>query len=102
MNSGKETARTIHARLKILGRSLLSEQNSVQYYQTLLDKTPSETEEQLGERKMYEDLHAQEESHVQWIRDQIEYWAKQLKALGNQQTSRSRREHRAQAMPEGL
>lgn len=81
MDSGKETIRTIQARLKVLNKSLISEENSVQYYQTLLEKTPADTEEQIGERRMYEDLHAEETKHVQIIRDLIAYWEKELKAL---------------------
>jgi rubrerythrin len=81
MDSGKETIQTIQARLKVLSKSLISEENSVQYYQTLLEKTPSDTEEQIGERRMYQELHDEENKHVQTIRDLITHWEQQLKAL---------------------
>lgn len=81
MNYGNETVQSIHARLKVLKQSLVSEKNSVQYYQTLLDKTPADSEERLGERRMYEDLKQEETKHVQWIQDQILHWERQLKML---------------------
>jgi rubrerythrin len=81
MDKGEETKATIQARLKILKRSLVSEENSVQYYQTLLKNTAPETDEKIGERRMYEDLQAEEKKHVQVIQDLIKHWEKELEKL---------------------
>jgi rubrerythrin len=81
MDKGKETKITIQARLKVLNKSLVSEENSVQYYQTLLQNTASDSDEKIGERRMYEDLQAEEKKHVQVIRDMIQHWESELKNL---------------------
>ena len=78
MDQGEENKTTIQARLKILNKSLVSEENSVQYYQTLLKNTPPDSDEKIGERRMYEDLQAEEEKHVQAIRDMIQYWENRM------------------------
>jgi hypothetical protein len=76
MDKGEENKSTIQARLKILNKSLVSEENSVQYYQTLLENTAQDSDEKIGEYRMYEDL--QEKKHVQVIRDMIQYWEDKL------------------------
>ncbi len=81
MEQGEENKTTIQARLKILNKSLVSEENSVQYYQTLLKNTAPDSDEQIGERRMYEDLQAEEEKHVQTIREMIQHWEDQLKKI---------------------
>lgn len=81
MDQGEETKGAIEARLKILNKSLVSEENSVQYYQTLLENTGSESEEKIGEQRMYEDLRAEEKKHVQVIRDMIAHWEHKLKKI---------------------
>jgi rubrerythrin len=81
MDTREETKTTIQARLKILNKSLVSEENSVQYYQTLLDNTPSDSEEKIGEWRMYEELQTEEKKHVEVIRGMITHWENQLKAM---------------------
>ena len=81
MNSSKETEATIKSRLNILKKGLISEENSVQYYQSLLLKTPDVTEDQIGARRMYQDLMDEESKHVDRFRELIEYWENQLKEL---------------------
>ena len=82
MDQGEETKTTIQARLKVLNKSLLSEENSVQYYQTLLENTPRAGEEEIGERRMYEDLREEEKKHVKVIQDMIQNWERELKKSG--------------------
>ena len=60
MDQEEENKTTIQARLKVLNKSLVSEENSVQYYQTLLKNTAPDSDEKIGERRMYEDLQAEE------------------------------------------
>ncbi len=79
MDKGEETKTTIQARLKVLNKSLVSEENSVQYYQTLLENTAQDSDEKIGERRMYGGLQAEEKKHVQVIRDLIKYWENKLK-----------------------
>ena len=79
MDKGEENKTTIQARLKVLHKSLVSEENSVQYYQTLLKNTAQDSDEKIGERRMYEDLRAEEKKHVQVIRDLIQHWETELK-----------------------
>ena len=81
MDKGKENKATIQARLRVLQKSLVSEENSVQYYQTLLKNTPEDSDEKIGERRMYEDLQAEEKKHVQVIRDLLKHWENELKQL---------------------
>ncbi len=51
-----ESNESIQARLNVLSKALISEENSVQYYEGLLGKTQDNTEESLGTRRMYEGL----------------------------------------------
>lgn len=81
MDTGEETKATIQARLRILNKSLVSEENSVQYYQTLMDNTPFDSGEKTGERRMYADLQTEEKKHVEVIRGMITHWENQLKAI---------------------
>lgn len=81
MDKGEENKNTIQARLKVLNKSLVSEENSVQYYQTLLENTAPDSDEKIGERRMYEDLQAEERKHVQTLRDMIQLWESKLKGL---------------------
>ncbi len=81
MNQGEETKTTIQGRLKVLSKSLLSEENSVQYYQTLLENTSQDSEEKIGERRMYEDLKEEEKQHVKVIQGMIKHWEGELDKL---------------------
>ena len=83
MSPKEETVKTIQARLNILKKSLVSEENSVQYYQTLIEKTPQDTEEEIGERRMYEDLLNEEKTHVQTFNNLIAHWEKRLDETTN-------------------
>ncbi len=76
-----ESKESIQARLNVLSKALISEENSVQYYEGLLEKTPENTEGDLGTRRMYEDLRDEEKRHVATIRSLIEYWKVQLRQL---------------------
>ncbi|MGV7221306.1 MAG: hypothetical protein ACQ9MH_07265 [Nitrospinales bacterium] len=79
----EETAKTIQARLNVLKKSLVSEENSVQYYQALIGKTPQDTEENIGTCRMYEDLHEEEKKHVKTIQDLLTHWENRLETLKN-------------------
>ncbi len=81
MNAQKETKNTIQGRLNVLRKSLVSEENSVQYYQTLIANTPEDTEENIGSRRMYEDLKEEEKQHVEKIQSLIDYWEKEWDKL---------------------
>jgi rubrerythrin len=81
MNKAEENKATIQARLKVLNKSLVSEENSVQYYQTLLENTATDSDEKIGERRMYEELQTEEKKHVQVIRDMIQLWEGKLKNM---------------------
>jgi rubrerythrin len=78
MDKGEENKTTIQARLKILSKSLVSEENSVQYYQTLLENTAQDSDEKIGEYRMYKDLQEEENKHVQVLQDMIRYWEEKL------------------------
>lgn len=81
MDTEEENKITIQARLKVLNKSLVSEENSVQYYQTLLENTAPDSDEKIGERRMYEDLQIEERKHVQVLRDMIQHWESRLKNI---------------------
>lgn len=81
MDQVRETKTTIQARLNVLNKSLLSEENSVQYYQTLLENTSQDNEEKIGEWRIYEDLQTEEKKHVKAIKDMIQRWERELKKI---------------------
>ena len=81
MTNEKETVGTIKGRLEILYKGVISEENSVQYYETLIEKTPGEPEEELGKRRMYEDLKQEELKHVEKFRSLIKHWEEKLEQL---------------------
>ena len=78
-----ETKESIQARLNVLSKSLVGEENSVAYYETLLEKTPSDTEENLGTRRMYAELRDEEKKHVTTLQSFMEHWESELKKLEN-------------------
>ena len=81
MESEKETLGTIQGRLEILYKGVISEENSVQYYETLIEKTSGDSEEETGKRRMYEDLKKDEEKHVERFRSLIQHWEEKLREL---------------------
>lgn len=78
MESYKETPETVQARLDVLRKGIVSEENSVNYYQTLVEKTPEDTDANIGMRRMYSELMLEEEKHVERFRELIEIWEKRL------------------------
>ena len=56
MDANQETVKSVTGRLNVLRKGLVSEGNSVQYYQTLVEKTPEDSEENIGARRMYEEM----------------------------------------------
>jgi len=81
MESEKETVSTIQGRLEILYKGVISEENSVQYYETLMEKISGDSEEEIGKRRMYEDLKQEEEKHVESFRSLIQHWEEKLHEL---------------------
>jgi rubrerythrin len=81
MEQNFETVDTVQGRLEVLNKSLISEENSVQYYETLLEKTPSDSEQNIGRRCIYEELHQEEKKHVATIQTLLDYWKSKLDEL---------------------
>jgi len=81
MTEQEETIESIRGRLNILNKGLVSEENSVQYYETLLEKTPTDTQENIGIRRMYEELKQEEILHVEKFNSLIKHWNERLKTL---------------------
>jgi rubrerythrin len=81
MENEKETVGTIQGRLEILYKGVISEENSVQYYESLIEKTPGDSEEELGQRRMYADLKQEELKHVERFRVLIKHWEEMLAKL---------------------
>ena len=81
MEPDKETPETIQARLDILRKGIVSEENSVNYYQALIEKTPEDSDANIGIRRMYSDLMLEEKKHVERFRELIIQWEQQLKDL---------------------
>jgi len=82
MEFDEETIASVQGRLNILRKGIVSEENSVNYYKTLLEKTPEDTEENIGVRRMYSDLMEEEKQHVERFRELINLWENKLKELG--------------------
>ena len=83
MESNKETHGTVQGRLEVLRKGIVSEENSVNYYQTLIDKTPEDSDVNEGMRRMYYDLMLEEKKHVERFRELISQWDKKLKDFEN-------------------
>jgi rubrerythrin len=82
METQKETVKTIQGRLTVLRKSLVGEENSVQYYLVLHEKTPDDkTEETLGIRRMYRDLCEEEKKHVLTLKSLIAFWEDELRKM---------------------
>ena len=81
MEANQETVKSVTGRLNVLRKGLVSEGNSVQYYQTLVEKTPEDSEENIGARRMYEEMIHEEKKHVEKFEDLIRRWEDKLKEL---------------------
>jgi rubrerythrin len=81
MEFDEETIKSVQGRLNILRKGIVSEENSVNYYKTLLEKTPEDSEENIGIRRMYADLMEEEKQHVERFRELISQWENKLKEL---------------------
>jgi rubrerythrin len=84
METNKETQETIESRLDVLRKGIISEENSVNYYQTLIEKTAEDSDSNIGKRRMYEELMLEEKKHVERFQELIEKWQQALKDLENQ------------------
>jgi rubrerythrin len=84
METNKETLATVQSRLDVLRKGLISEENSVNYYQTLVDKTPEDSEANIGMRRMYHDLMLEERNHVARFQELILKWEQTLKEIESQ------------------
>jgi len=81
MESEKETVGIIQARLEILYKGVISEENSVQYYESLIEKSSGDSEEEIGKRRMYEELRQEELKHVEKFKSLILHWEEKLRQL---------------------
>ncbi len=81
MENEKETVGSIQGRLEILYKGVISEENSVQYYETLIEKISGNSEEEIGQRKMYEELRQEEIKHVEKFKSFILHWEEKLRQL---------------------
>ncbi len=78
MEFNTETPGTVQGRLDILRKGIVSEENSVNYYQALVDKTLEDTDINKGMRRMYYDLMLEEKKHVARFRELITQWEQKL------------------------
>ena len=83
MESNKENLGTVQGRLDVLRKGIVSEENSVSYYQTLVNKTPEDSDVKKGMRRMYYDLMLEEKKHVERFRELISQWEQKLKDFEN-------------------
>jgi len=81
MENENETTATIQARLEILYKGVISEENSVQYYETLIEKSAGNSDEAIGQRHMYEELKQEELKHVEKFKSLITHWEEALGKL---------------------
>ena len=81
MEPNKEAPESIEGRLGLLCKGIVSEENSVNYYQTLIDKTPENLEVNKGFGRMYYDLMLEERNHVARFHELISFWEKNLEKL---------------------
>jgi rubrerythrin len=81
MESDDETPETVKARLDVLRKGIISEENSVNYYQTLIDKTSEDSDSNIGMRRMYYELMMEEKLHVKRFHELILKWENRYKAF---------------------
>jgi rubrerythrin len=81
METNKETLASVQSRLDVLRKGIISEENSVNYYLTLIEKTPEDSEVNIGKCRMYYDLMLEEKKHVEHFGDLIYKWEQILKEL---------------------
>ena len=81
MEYDDETPETVKARLEVLRKGIISEENSVNYYQTLIDKTPEDSDANIGMRRMYYDLMMEEKLHVKRFYELILKWENRYKTF---------------------
>ncbi len=79
METNKETALTIQSRLDVLRKGLIGEENSVNYYQTLVEKLAEDSEVNIGMRRMYYELMLEEKKHVAHFETLILQWENKLR-----------------------
>ena len=79
MESNKENLGTVQGRLDVLRKGIVSEENSVCYYQALVNKTPEDSDVKKGMRRMNYDLMLEEKKHVTCFRELISKWEQKLK-----------------------
>ncbi len=81
MKQKLETIESVQGRLEVLEKSLVSEENSVQYYETLLEKISDDSDRDIGRCHMYEELLQEEKKHVATIQALLDYWKAKLEEL---------------------
>jgi rubrerythrin len=79
MEFDKETPETVQARLDVLRKGIISEENSVNYYKSIVDKSPEDSDTNIGMKRMYDDLLLEEKQHVERFRELILIWEHRLK-----------------------
>ena len=53
MEFDKETPETVQARLGVLRKGIISEENSANYYKSIVDKSPEDSDTNIGMKRMY-------------------------------------------------
>ena len=79
MEFDKETPETVQAQFGVLRKGIISEKNYANYYKSIVDKSPEDSDTNIGMKRMYEDLLLEEKQHVERFRDLILIWENRLK-----------------------
>ena len=79
MEFDKETPETVQARFGLLRKGIISEENSANYYKSIVDKSPEDSDTNIGMKRMYQDLLLEEKQHVERFRELILKWENRLK-----------------------
>ena len=63
----------------MLRKVIISEENSVNYYKSIVDKGPEDSDTNIGMKIMYQGLLLEEKHHVERFRELILKWENLLK-----------------------
>ena len=79
MEFDKETPETVQAHFGVLRKGIISKENYTNYYKSIVDKRPEDSDTNIGMKRIYQDLLLEEKQHVERFSELILKWENRLK-----------------------
>ena len=79
MEFDKETPETVQAQFGVLRKGIISKENYTNYYKSIVDKRPEDSDTNIGMKRIYQDLLLEEKQHVERFSELILKWENRLK-----------------------